>query len=131
MNRTFASVLVLIVSVAVSIAARCEVMDKEPTIANFWATAVLGGGVGALLWRVRRWAGIVSLIRSFPRFCSRRSTASSTILPSAQTYFEKLVLNTSATSGWHSEPSSCSKHWAQSGGDTRDADVRRPPSTKQ
>jgi hypothetical protein len=36
-----------------------EVMDKEPTVAENWAWALVGGALARLAWRRRWWTGIV------------------------------------------------------------------------
>jgi hypothetical protein len=68
MNRVVVSGLVLVSVLLVPGVAQCEVMDKVPKIATFWGTALVGGGVGALLWRINRWAGLTSLVVSLIQF---------------------------------------------------------------
>lgn len=57
-----ASVLALAGSLLLPAFARCEVMDKEPTVAALWWTTAVGGLAGVVLWRRSRWAGLASLI---------------------------------------------------------------------
>lgn len=73
MNRVVAPALVLAAALFLPEQARSEVMDKEPTIAAFWMTALIGGVAGALLWRLSRWTGLISTIVPMMLFAETHS----------------------------------------------------------
>lgn len=57
--RLLSLLTLVVLLVAVPAVAHAEVMDKEPSVSQIWAWALLGGAALALTWRIRAWLGAV------------------------------------------------------------------------
>jgi hypothetical protein len=59
-NATVTAVVIAVLATTASRVAHAEVMDKEPTLVQTWAWALVGGGIGLAAWRVRWWLGLIA-----------------------------------------------------------------------
>ena len=67
MNRLL-TLLVFLLAATVARDAQAEVMDKEPSLYEIFAWAIIGGGLGFVAWRFRWWLGLVATVFIVPYF---------------------------------------------------------------